>query len=173
MAQIDQIQIKFVAVEDRLLLRVSSSGDLEFRFWMTRRFVKLIWPALGKMLKETPRIQTQASADAKRELLAFEHDKAVNDSDFKTPYKDTPRTLPLGEQPVVLAKMQMRREEDGSTIMSLGPEEGAGIDLALNDGLLHSLAELISNGARIAEWELSSPIETGSGVSTPDDVTMN
>ncbi len=173
MAQIDQVQIKFVAIEDRLLLRVSSSGDLEFRFWMTRRFVKLIWPALGKMLKETPRIQTQPSADAKRELLAFEHEKAVTNSDFDTPYKDTPKILPLGKVPILLVKMQMRHNDDGSMVMSLGPEEGAGIDLALNYGLLHSLVELIGNGARIAEWELSSPIDEGSGIEIPDNMTMN
>lgn len=173
MAQIDQIQIKFVAVEDRLMLRVSSNDNLEFRFWMTRRFVKLIWPALGKALKETPRIQTQASPTAKKELLAFEHQKAVSDSDFRTPYKETPKDLPLGDQPLLLAKMQIRRNEDGSTIMSLGPEEGAGIDLALNTGLLHSLAELISNGARIAEWELPSPVEQEATPATPDNVTVN
>jgi hypothetical protein len=173
MAHIDQIQIKFVAVEDRLLLRVSSSDDLEFRFWMTRRFVKLIWPALGKALKATPRIQTQSSPAAKRELLAFEHQKAVIDSDFKTPYKETPKTLPLGNSPVLLAKMQMRRNDDGSTVMSLGPEEGAGIDLALDTGLLHSLAELISNGARVAEWDLVSPIEDNSTTAAPADATVN
>lgn len=173
MAQINQIQIKFIAVEDRLLLRVSSGDDLEFRFWMTRRFVKLIWPALGKVLKETPRIQTQASPAAKKELLAFEHQKAVSDSDFKTPYKETSKTLPLGSKPILLAKMQIHRNGDGSTIMSLGPEEGAGIDLSLDTGLLHSLVELINNGAKIAEWDLASPLEDRSATATPDNVTVN
>ena len=54
MATIEQIQIKFVAVEDRLLLRVSSSDELEFRFWMTRRFIDLIWPALHQAVAEAP-----------------------------------------------------------------------------------------------------------------------
>ena len=71
MAQIQQIQIKFVAIEDRLLLRVSGGGDLEFHFWLTRRFVKLIAPVLKTMMTDTPRIKTQASPVAQRELLAF------------------------------------------------------------------------------------------------------
>ncbi len=137
MTQISQIQIKYVAVADRLMLRVSSNDDLEFRFWMTRRFIKLIWPALGEALKQTPRIQTQVSQAAQNELLAFEHNKAVSDSDFTTPYKETSKKLPLGNAPILLVKMQMRRTDDGSTVMSLGPEKGAGIDLALNPGLLH------------------------------------
>ena len=61
MANMQQIQLKFDAIEDSLLLRVSSTDDVEFRFWMTRRFVNLIWPALQKVLSETPRIQTQSS----------------------------------------------------------------------------------------------------------------
>jgi hypothetical protein len=173
MANIEQIQIKFVAVEDRLLLRVSSSDALEFRFWMTRRFVNLIWPALQKALSETPRIKTQPSSDAKRELLAFEHNKAVSDSDFKTPFNETPKTLPLGDQPILLAKMHMRRNNAGAMVIALAPEQGAGIDLALNPGLLHSLTELISNAARSAEWDLSSPINDPTVSAAPDNVTVN
>lgn len=173
MANIQQIQLKFVAVEDRLLLRVSSTDELEFRFWMTRRFVNLIWPALQKALSETPRIQTQPSSEVKKEILAFEHEKAVSDSDFKTPFKETPKTLPLGDQPILLAKMQMRRNDAGAMIMALAPEQGQGIDLALNTGLLHSLTELISNAARIAEWDLSTTVGEGSLTAVPDNVTVN
>lgn len=173
MAQISQIQIKYIAAEDRLLLRVSSSDDREFRFWMTRRFIKMIWPALGNALKQSSRIQTQSSPAAKRELLAFEHHQAVSDSDFTTPYRDTPKTLPLGNAPIVLAKMQLRRKDDGSTVMSLGPERGTGIDLALDTAVLHSLTELISNGARIAGWDLVSMTEHNETTTKPDNVTVN
>ena len=173
MAKIQQIQIKFVAVEDRLLLRVSSSDQVEFRFWMTRRFVNLIWPALQKALADTPRIQTQPSMEVKKELLAFEHQKAVSDSDFKTPFKETPKALPLGDQPVLLAKMQLRKSDTGEVVMALAPEQGPGIDLALTASLLHSLTELISNAARIADWALSSPIGDGPLTAVPDNVTVN
>ncbi len=173
MATIEQIQIKFVAVEDRLLLRVSSSDELEFRFWMTRRFINLIWPALHQAVAEAPRIQTQPTSNAKRELIAFEHETAVSNSDFATPFKETQKTMPLGDQPIVLAKMQMRRNESGAIVMALAPEQGQGIDLALNSGLLHSLIELISNAARIAEWDLSSLVEDEPVVTAPDNVTVN
>ncbi len=173
MATIEQIQIKFVAVEDRLLLRVSSSDALEFRFWMTRRFVNLVWPALHQAVSEAPRIQTQPTSDAKRELLAFEHDKAVSKSDFATPFKESKKTMPLGDQPILLAKMHMRRNDSGAIIMALAPEHGQGIDRALNSGLLHSLIELISSAARIAEWNLSSLVDDKPVSATPDNVTVN
>ena len=160
MAQLQQIQVKFSAAEDRLLLRVSSDDDLEYLFWITRRFVNLIWPTILKSLATTPSIKMQTSPQAKKEVLAFEHQKAVSNSDFKTQYKETAKTLPLGEQPILLAKLQVRRKADGLMVMALAPENGVGIDLALNVGLLHSLAELISNSVRIAEWDLQTPIKS-------------
>ncbi|MFT4580423.1 MAG: hypothetical protein ACI915_004416 [Gammaproteobacteria bacterium] len=173
MAQIQQIQIKFVAAEDRLLLRVSSSDELEFRFWLTRRFVKLISPAIENALKESPTVRTQVSPVAKKEVFAFEHQKAVSNSDFKTPFKESPKELPLGADPILLAKMQMRRNADGPMVMALAPEQGAGIDLALNPKLLHSLAELITNGVRLAEWDIPSTIAPPSANELPDKHTLN
>ncbi|TDJ60531.1 MAG: hypothetical protein E2O36_07505 [Proteobacteria bacterium] len=73
----------------------------------------------------------------------------------------------------MLAKMQLRRKDDGSTVMSLGPERGTGIDLALNTAVLHSLTELISNGARIAGWDLVSLTEHNETTTKPDNVTVN
>jgi len=173
MAQIEQMQIKFDPVEDRLLMRVSGGDNLEFRFWLTRRFVKLMWPALSHALKQSPLVQTQLSPLARKEMLAFEHQKAVSDSDFRTPYRETPKTCPLGDEPVLLAKMQTRRNADGSFTLALGPQSGAGIDLALNNGLLHSLAELIRNGAALAHWELPTPIDDASEATAPDKATVN
>lgn len=172
MAKIEQIQIKFVPVEDRLLMRVAGDEGLEFRFWLTRRFVKMIWPALGKALQLSPGVQTQASPLAQREVLAFEHEKAVSDADFNTPYKESPKTLPLGDEPILLSKMQLRRDQDGSFMMSLGPESGAGIDLAINNKLLHSVAELIANGAQLAQWEIP-PLVAGTVAALAEKPTVN
>ncbi len=172
MAKIEQIQIKFVPVEDRLLMRVAGDEGLEFRFWLTRRFVKMIWPALGNALQLSPTIQTQASPIAQREVLAFEHEKAVSDADFNTPYKETPKTLPLGDEPILLSKMQLRRNPDGAFTMSLGPESGAGIDLAINNKLLHSVAELIANGAQLAQWELP-PLVASADATRTETPTVN
>ena len=46
--------------------------------------------------------------DARRELLKFEHEQAVSQSDFKTPYQAEARQLPLGETPLLLTRFQLR-----------------------------------------------------------------
>ena len=52
MSQLHQMQITYVPVEDRLLYRVNTKHRQEFRFWMTRRYVKLLWKGLIDILKK-------------------------------------------------------------------------------------------------------------------------
>ena len=155
------------------MLHASSDDNSEFRFWLTRRFVKLIWPSIVGSLEQTLTIQTQASPEAKKEIFAFEHEKALTDSDFKTPYNETAKETPLGTAPILLVKMQIRRNSDGSLVMALAPEQGPGIDLALNAELLHSLSELISNGARLAEWQLDSKMNDSDDSTKLENATIN
>ena len=167
------MQIKFVAAEDRLLLRVASANDEEFQFWLTQRFVKLLYPALREALSRAPNVQTQSSPAAKREVLDFEHQRAVAQTDFATAYRESPKTYPLGEQPILITKSQLRPQSDGNLIVALAPDEGQGIDLNLNHHLQHSFAKLISDAAVVAEWEL--PIQTLQDqiVRETDNVTVN
>ncbi len=157
MSQLDQIQITFVPGEDRLLLRMSTQNEEEFRFWLTRRFVKALRPKLTQTLSHQARIQVQTNTDAKRELLNFQHEQAVQASDFKTPYKDEQKSLPLGEQPITLTRFQLRPEAQDRVILTVGPEQGNGIDLALTPHLVHSLIALLDNALKAADWALADP----------------
>jgi len=173
MATIEHMKKEFTAVEDQLLLRVSSNDEFAFWFWMARRFINLVWPALQQVAAGVFWIQTQPTFDAKRKLIAFEHETAVSNSDFATPFKETQKTMPLGDQPILLAKMHMRRNESDAIVMALAPEQSQRIDFALNSGLLHSLIELISNSARTPKWDLSSLVEDIPVVAAPNNVTVN
>lgn len=173
MTQIDQIQIKFVPAEDRLLLRVSTKDGAEFRFWLTRRFIKLLWPALGKTLTASPRIQLQQSPDARREILAFEHQQAVSAADFSTPYKEIEKALPLGDAPVLLTKLQLRTVDANTRVLTIGPEQGPGIDLTLNDGLTHSIVELIGSAMALATWDITPVVESVPAMPAAGNITIN
>jgi hypothetical protein len=155
MSQLDQIQVSFAAAEDRLLLRISTQGNEEFRFWLTRRFVRALRPALTQSLAARPRIQTQADPLAKQELLRFEHEAALQKADFKTPFKGAERTLPLGPDPRVLTRCQLKPRQDGGVVLVVAPEQGEGVDIALNAQLLHSFVALLEHALASAEWDLA------------------
>lgn len=143
------------------MLRVSSSAQHEFRFWLTARLVKLLYPALYDALSKTPAVAVQASPIGKKEVVAFEHEKAVSQTDFTTGFKETKQSFPLGEVPILVTKCQLRPQSDGNTVLALAPEKGQGIDINLNNDLLHSFTKLLTDAAASADWPLNKdPIQS-------------
>ncbi len=76
-------------------------------------------------------------------------------SDFATPFKDASRALPLGSEPVLLTRGQLRPQGDGGITLALAPEKGGGIDLALNPTLLHSFVALLDQALEATDWDLA------------------
>ncbi|MGR8948898.1 MAG: hypothetical protein ACU84Q_12680 [Gammaproteobacteria bacterium] len=173
MSQISQIQIKFVATEDRLLLRVSSSAQQEFRFWLTARLVRMLYPALYEALSKTSPSAAQSTPTAKPEVVAFEHERAVAKTDFKTGFKESEQTFPLGDEPILVTKCQLRPAKDGNTILALAPEHGQGIDINLSSDLMHSFTKLLVDAAKIAEWAIDAKPLLNPLDSSGENITIN
>ena len=45
--------------QDRLLLRLSTTDNCEFRFWLTRRFTQRLWTILVQMLEWDEAVRQQ------------------------------------------------------------------------------------------------------------------
>ena len=153
---IHQLQLAFDAAEDRVLFRVSTTAQEEFRVFLTRRFVKMLWPHLLRMLENKVAVK---APEARREVLAFEHEKAVRETDFSRPFAapgaDAPHRFPLGEVPFVAVQGQVRVEGAGAYKLVLNPGAGQGLEIGLDDRLMHSFCKLLETAARNAEWDLS------------------
>ncbi|MGH8598977.1 MAG: hypothetical protein ACREXT_20205 [Gammaproteobacteria bacterium] len=163
MTAIDQIQIKYHAAADRLLLRISTTGATEFRFWLTRRFVKSAWPILIESLARTPHMTVAASPLARRELLAFEHERATTGADFSIPFRDSNPQLPMGPEPVVVVKLKIRPATDvRGCIIALIPELGRGIELTLTENLLHSFCALLARVLATTDWGIECSLRAPS-----------
>ena len=154
MAKLHQIQIRFDPKEDRILLRIRTADESEFRFWLTRRYVKLLWPIVVRMLESDQQIARQGDPAAKSAVLSFQHEDALQRTDFSTQFKDETTNLPLGESPIVLAKIQLKQRPDGTSVLCMHPDKGEGIELAMNTVLLHSFAKLLTDAVALSEWEL-------------------
>ena len=154
MTQLHQIRLQYDAQEDRRLLRISTQARQEFRFWLTRRFVKLLWPVLMRLLESHEQVRSQSDSHAKKAVLSFQHQSALDQSDFSTAYREQGLQRPLGEAPVLLAKIQVKSGSGGNQILCLHPLEGQGVELALTQVLLHSLCKLVADTVRTARWDL-------------------
>jgi hypothetical protein len=160
MTAIDQIQLKYNAVADRVLLRISTTGAAEFRFWLTRRFTKKAWPALVDSLAKGPQMENAVSPLARRELLAFRHEQAVTGADFSVPFRDTNQALPLGPEPLLVAKLQIRPAANGhGRLLAFVPETGQGIEVTLTETLMHSFCALLGRVIATTDWDITSPLQ--------------
>lgn len=133
-------------------MRIKTSDEAEFRFWLTRRYVKLLCPIVLKMLSADQQIARQEDPSAKSAVLSFQHEEALQMSDFSTRFNEASSRLPLGETPVLLAKIQLKRRPDGTSILCMHPEHGEGIELSMNKMLLHSFTKLLADAIAAAGW---------------------
>lgn len=51
---IHQIQVRYFPAEDRLLFRLNTLAQDDYRFWLTRRYSKQLWEALRTVFDATP-----------------------------------------------------------------------------------------------------------------------
>jgi hypothetical protein len=157
-----QMQLSYMATEDRILFRMNTKARQEFRFWMTRRYTSILWTSLSKMISDQdqkdeiekdrsdPPIKDAIVESAKKEI---EHKEIVSKSDFKTQYQES-TYLPLGEEPALLFSVGIKPNPKGQPMLCMHPEKGQGVEMVLNDQILHSLCKLIVDTAKKADWKL-------------------
>jgi hypothetical protein len=158
--KLHQFQMAFVAEQDRMLMRISTQDKAEIRLWLTRRVVRLLWGALLKMVEIGPKNDAPAGSDAHEAILHFEHQSAVEQSDFKTPFQESADSYPLGKEGVLVVGMQVSRRQNGVYELKLRPKQGKGIDINLNDKLMHSFMEMLIHSSSRAKWDLELRLPT-------------
>jgi len=153
--RLHQLKVDYDAEQDRLLMLVATSESVELRLALTRRFVKLLWPLLVKLAEEaSPRIRTQASPEARKALLGLEHEYAVSKADFSKPYDAGGSARPLGENPLLLARIQTGHDRSGQRGVPLLPSNGQGITLRVDSVLMHALCRLVQAGVKKSDWDM-------------------
>jgi hypothetical protein len=169
-----QIQIRHDETEDRLLLRLSTTDNCEFRFWLTRRFTKRLWAMLVQMLEWDHAVNQQVDPETRRTVLNIQHEGYSRQADyakaFEEPTPGAPRRLPLGEAPVLLARAKGNKADNGTQLLGLHPLQGQGVDMTLDTRLLHIFTRLLSEQVAVTDWDMKLALaEGGSGTSAAQD----
>jgi len=159
---IHQIQMAYDPQQDRILLRLSTSDQAEFRFWLTRRFVKRLWGLLRQMLERDESFQ-KLSDEARQALLGMQHETFIDEGDFSKNFEDGSRQLPLGPEPVLLTAAKGKPGTRGARVLSLYPAQGQGIDIALDARLLHMICKLLRDAVSRSDWDVRITLLGGAG----------
>lgn len=154
MSQVQQLQIRYDPAEDRALFTVTTSHHQAFRMWLTRRYTAALWPILLRFAESEPLARRVAEPEARHAVLSFQREKAIAETDFKTPFREDAAELPFGDTPLVLTHAELRRQPDGSSALWFGAQDKRGLQLRPSIKLVHSLIKLISDVATKADWQL-------------------
>ena len=141
--QIRQLQIANDHVQDRPLLRVATQADEEYRIWLTRRFLREIWPHLAGMLGEQMAAQPIAADMSPNEAPSFEQ-----------PFRDDTATYPLGSTPLLTNEIKVESLSDGTFNLIFREGRERSFQLSLNLDLLQALCAMMRAGAEHAQWDL-------------------
>jgi hypothetical protein len=157
MAELSQIQISFSDSEDRLLLRISTTDDEEFRFWLTRRFSSRLFPLMVDTIQAIPDIASQRNATNREAVMDFQQEQATQNADFSTPFSiDAEKTVyPLGEEAVLVVRGHLVQHSTDMFNLSLKDADDVGIDFNFNTDILYLLHKLLRDSLDATDWGLS------------------
>jgi hypothetical protein len=170
--RLHQLNLDFIPEHDRLLLRVSTDDQFEVRLWLTRRALRLLWPLLVQMLRASPEIASQSNPQARDALVGMQHEQALGRANFGKPFEEAPREMPLGAEPILVARMQSKRDAGGSQVLTLLPQQGQGVHLTLDDTLLHSLCKLLQNAVARSDWDIALELPALQSAAATGDAAM-
>ncbi|MBV1876007.1 MAG: hypothetical protein KUG79_00060 [Pseudomonadales bacterium] len=155
---INQMQVVYVAEEDRILFRVSSTDSQEFRFWLTQRYTNLLLKVLADHVNADPDISTQDTVEAKRAVKNFKQEKAISEANFSKPFAAQPSELPLGNE-VLLAYRLTFNLQAKNLHLGIQPKEGQGINMVINRQINTSLVKLLLAAADKGQWNVAQSLE--------------
>jgi len=156
-----QIQVSYQAEEDRLLLRASFRSDnglQELRAWLTRRLLRVLWPAVLQALETQVKLDKPQAAHASADIIGMEHQASVeqirDSGSFNNPFEAEVQDFPLGEQPLLITSINFTQYPDQPVRINMTPANGHGFELAFTLIVLHGFCALLKDAVRSAEWDL-------------------
>jgi hypothetical protein len=147
---LQQVNMIYVPEQDRILLRISTTDEAEFRVWLTRRYCAMLMKVFVEQIEREGGYQELAS---RQDTLARLRGGALDQ-----PYEPGPRTnYPLTEQGVLGYRINIGREPAGTTNLQLLPEQGQGVNINLDKATLYMLYNVLEQALAAAEWNLHMP----------------
>jgi hypothetical protein len=149
-----QLQMSFDAEQDRLLFRINGDDGSEFRAWFTRRLVKLLWPNLLTILSKKVALETPAATpQAQQAIVAMRHEAQLRSADFSQPFRSEGNRLPLGEAPMLVARVDLSLLPSAQIAIAFKSPQGASIDVNMNESLFHAFCKLLEQVCKQAAWD--------------------
>lgn len=159
--QLHQLQVAADSLQDRLLLRISTQANEEFRVHITRRFLREIWPHLTAMLAgHLNGVPAAAGAPLPAEPGSFDQ-----------PFRNDNPTYPLGAKPLLASEAVLEAAGEGLARLTLREGRERSFNLNLNSDLLQTLCAMLRAASEQARWDLALDYAPPAAITRPGGKT--
>lgn len=150
---IKQLHASYSSLEDRILFTVDTRNNQQMQAWITRRFLKLLFPILqGQHPVTGNRLVAKAKQNKPDEIddnkPAFTETAGKNPANSKQQFE-----RPIGDNPITLAKITFKNFETENPQLLLEPEQGSGFAFGYEAEILKTLLQLFSKAMANSNWE--------------------
>jgi len=151
-----QLQIANDSVQDRLVLRIATDANEEIRIFLTRRFLREIWPHLSRLLTSQLAHGTAEGDDAS------EHEA----TGFEQAFREDNPIYPLGATPLLASEVTFEGSTEDFTRLIFREGRERSFSLDLTGELLQALCSMLRAASEQAKWDLGLNYESASAVAT-------
>ncbi len=172
--QINQVNISYVPLEDRLLMRINTLDGAELRFWLTRAVVARMLTGLVQSEKAlathlSPQIYAPSVA---RALEQFDQEATMAKSDFSTQFADNATHYPLGEQPLLVVKLEITKSKNQASF-SFDLLSGQKVTIKFTVDMISNINNLLCDLLQSVDWNLPSSPQKRPLVRIPESETLH
>ena len=146
--------MEFLPEEDRIILRLNTVQREAFRFFVTRRYVRVLWPVLHRLLEADFKRREPDKGHVAGDVLDFERQRAMSGANFGKAYAEDEMRFPLGEAVRLLTGVRVKEGPKGGNILCLVTAGGKALEFGVNSQFLHTFGELLKATVRKAGWDL-------------------
>lgn len=156
---IHQLSVNHDERQDRLLLRLNTQDQQEFRFWLTRRMTLRLMPAIEQSAVRLEAAQPGVAvtdAPSQHLLTELKRDAFLKKADFATPFETRATQWPLGPEPLLITDAHLTIKPSGALEIAFedksDPAQARACQLHLQVSLVHGMVHLIQQACEKAEW---------------------
>ena len=153
-----QLNLSYIADQDRLLLRVGLSDNSELVVWLTYRITRMIWQLLNNEAHLPTANSIQADTPPSQAVQQFQQEvqttQALQKMDFQSPY--TPRQDVVNNQPMLVTNVLLHSQDNKPQALEMPCLEGISVRVNLNQELILALCNMLQLSAKEAAWNIST-----------------
>ena len=155
---IQQLNLSYIADQDRLLLRVGLSDNSELMVWLTCRIARMIWQLLNVEAHLPSAHSIQANTPPELAVQQFQQEvqttEALRKMDFQSPY--TQRQEVVNNQPMLVTNVLLHHQDGKPQGLEMPCLEGISVRINLNQELILAICNMLQLSCKEAAWDLTS-----------------